>query len=220
MGAARLVLANLAQALGDGLVRRIELKRALIRVDRVCHLIVARLVQRPEVEPHLCEVWVDPDRTRVGVERVVKLVDVVVKDTDRTPERRVLAVAVHGLLVRLVSFAEVVGRHVCSSEEVPREWIVRVYSGKSSVSGRPRCAMTERLTRFKRLCQDLHRNFGSVERRVRSMVETAKLLQNFRVCWVLLQDSLVRFFRGDELRDELRDTGQFVPARLCDSGID
>jgi copper chaperone CopZ len=120
------VLADLAKALLDRLVCRVELEGALVGVDGVRHLVVAGFVESAEVEPDFSEVGVDADGARVGIESVVELVDVVVKDTDRAPERRVLAVAVDGLLVRLVRLPEVVRGHIGATEEVPREGVVRV----------------------------------------------------------------------------------------------
>jgi hypothetical protein len=107
-------------------VAGVELLGSLVGVDRVGDLVVARLVQRSKVEPHLCKIRVDSDRARVGVEGVVELVDFVVENSDRAPERWVLAVAVDCLLVRLVRLAKVVRRHVRPSEEVPRESVVRI----------------------------------------------------------------------------------------------
>jgi len=121
------VFPNFAKTLSDDLVRRVELESTLVGVDRVRHLIVASFVECSEVEPDFRKVWVNSNRSRVGVEGIVELVDVVVEDSDRTPERRVLSVSINSLLISFVSFTEIVCRHVRSTEQVPREWIVRVY---------------------------------------------------------------------------------------------
>jgi len=120
------VLANLTKTLLNRFVRRIELKSALVGIDSVRHLVVAGLVKSAEIEPDFGEVGVDTNGARVGVEGVVELIDVVVENTNRAPERRVLAVAVHSLLVRLVRLAEVVRCHVGATEEVPRKRVVGV----------------------------------------------------------------------------------------------
>lgn len=71
----------------------------------------------------------DSNGARVGVEGVVELVDVVVKDADGAPEGGVLAIAVDGLLVSLVGLAKVARRHVGATEQVPREGVVGVCKG-------------------------------------------------------------------------------------------
>ena len=121
-----MVLSEFAKTGGDDGVAGIEGEGALVGVDSVRHLVVARLVKGAEVEPDFGEVGVDSDRARVGVEGVVELVDVVVEDADRAPEGGVLAVAVDCLLIRFVRLAKVVGRHVRAAEEVPGEGIVRI----------------------------------------------------------------------------------------------
>lgn len=122
----------------------------------------------------------DSDRTRVGIERVEELIDIVVEHTDGAPECRILSVAVHSLLISLVSLAKVARGHVSSTKQVPGEWIVRI-----------------RLERFR---QDLYRNFGVVERCARAVIEPAQLLQDFGVSWVLGQNAFIRVPRCNKLR--------------------
>lgn len=121
-----LMISNLAKPIGHDRIRRLELQCPLVCVDSVRHLVVARLVESSKVEPDLAEVRVYPDRPRIRIECIVKLINVVVQHTDRTPERWVLAVPINSLLISFVSLAIVVCRHESTSEQVPREWIVRV----------------------------------------------------------------------------------------------
>jgi hypothetical protein len=108
-----------SQSLLDRRVGRVEICRTDVRVDCVGDLVVARLVQTPKVEPHLGNVPVQSDRSRVRVERVSVLVDLEVEHTDRAPEGRVAAVSVHGLLIGFVGLVVPLTRHECSTEEVP-----------------------------------------------------------------------------------------------------
>lgn len=127
------MIANLVESLRDNRVGRVELQSALVCVDGVRHLVVARFVQRAEVVPHFGEVRVNANCPRVGIERVVVLVDVVVQHPDRAPERRILPVAIDCLLVSLVRLAKIVRRHVRPAEQVPREGIVRICDERESV---------------------------------------------------------------------------------------
>lgn len=116
MSVARLVFSNLAKTLTHNLIRRVELESSLVSVDGVRHLIVTSFVKCPEIEPDFGEVGMNPNRARVGIESVVKLIDVVVENSDRTPESGVLSISINSLLVSFVSFAEIVRSHVSSTE--------------------------------------------------------------------------------------------------------
>lgn len=73
--------------------------------------------------PHLRQVRVGADGSGVGIQRVVVLVDFVVEHTDRAPERRVLAISVHSLLVRFVGLAIVTPSHIRAAQKIPGERI-------------------------------------------------------------------------------------------------
>lgn len=118
---------DLAKAGADDRIGGVELQGALVGVDSVRHLIVARLVERSEVEPDFSEVRVNANGAGVSVESVVELIDVVVEYSDRAPEGRVLAIPIDCLLIGLVGLAKVAGGHVGATEEVPRERIVGVW---------------------------------------------------------------------------------------------
>lgn len=103
------------ESLADMWVGRVEFAGALVCVQGVLDLVVARLVQRPQIVPDLADVWVQSDSTAVGVQGVTVLVDLVVEDTDGAPEGWVTSVAVHGLLVGLVGLVVVLLHHVASA---------------------------------------------------------------------------------------------------------
>lgn len=127
MSVARLVFSDFSETLTDDLVCWIELESALVSVDSIRHLVVARFVESTEIEPNFGEVRVDSNRSRVGVESIMELIDIVVENSNRTPESWILAISVNSLLIRFVSFSEVARCHVGSTEEIPRERIIRVY---------------------------------------------------------------------------------------------
>lgn len=60
--------------------------------------------QSAKVIPNLRYVWVQTDRSGIGIKRITILVDLIVKDADRAPESRITSVAIDGLLIRLVCF--------------------------------------------------------------------------------------------------------------------
>ena len=128
------MISNFPQASADERIRGVELEGALIGVDGVGHLIVARFVERSEIEPDFGEVGVNSDRARVGVQSVVELIDVVVEDSDRAPKCGILSISINGLLIRLVRFPEIARRHVCSTQQIPRERVVRIYQAVVSTA--------------------------------------------------------------------------------------
>ena len=75
--------------------------------------------QRAQVVPDLGYAWVEADCTGVGIERVTVLVDAVVKHANRTPERRIAAIPIDGLLVCFVGLVVLPLRHVAATEKVP-----------------------------------------------------------------------------------------------------
>lgn len=108
-----------AETLFDALVCRIELCRPRVRIDRIGDLVVARLVQASQVVPDLADIRVKADRARVRVESISVLVDLVVEHTDGAPERRISAISVDGLLIRLVGLVVSLTCHEGTTEEIP-----------------------------------------------------------------------------------------------------
>lgn len=118
----------------DRLVVWVQVECSPIRVDGIGDLVVARLIKRAEVIPDLRDVWVESDRSRVGVKGVSELVDLVVEDADRAPERRVSTVPVDGLLIRLVRLVVPLTRHERPAQEVPALGVGTVWRGRISFS--------------------------------------------------------------------------------------
>lgn len=59
-------------------IRRIQVGSTLVGIERIGCLVVARLVECTEIIPHLRNVGVEPNGTRVGIERIAVLVDLIV----------------------------------------------------------------------------------------------------------------------------------------------
>ena len=100
-------------------VRRIKVGSTLVSIECIGCLVVARLVEGAEIIPHLRNVGVEPNSTRVGIKRIAVLVDLVVEHTNAAPESGVASIAVDGLLVRLIRLRVLLLRHVAATEEVP-----------------------------------------------------------------------------------------------------
>jgi hypothetical protein len=122
------------QACFDVDVCGIEISSASVRIERVAGLIVARLIQGAKVVPDFGNVGVEANGARVRVKRVAVLVDLVVEHTDRTPECRVAAIAVYGLLVGFVGLGVLLLRHVASTKQVPALSIILVYQWLARLS--------------------------------------------------------------------------------------
>lgn len=75
--------------------------------------------QCSQVVPHFRNVGIEADGTRVCVEGVAVLINLVVQHADGAPECGVAPVAVNGLLVGLVRLGKLLLRHVAASEQVP-----------------------------------------------------------------------------------------------------
>lgn len=104
----------------------VQVSSPCICVKRIACLVVARFVQRSQVIPNLRNVRVEADGAGVSVECIAVLVDLVVEHTNGAPESRVATVAVHCLLVRLISLGVFLLRHVTSAQQVPALRIVLI----------------------------------------------------------------------------------------------
>lgn len=100
-------------------VRRIQLSSTLVSVQSVGSLVVAGLVERTKIIPDFRNVGVEANGTRVRVESISVLVDLVVEYADGAPKGRIAAVAIDGLLVGLVGLGVLLLSHVASSQEIP-----------------------------------------------------------------------------------------------------
>ena len=83
-------------------VRRIEIVCPLVCIKRICCLVVAGLVQGTKVIPHLGDVGIQSDSSRVRIKRVPILVDLIVQNPNGAPKCRVAAITVDRLLVGLI----------------------------------------------------------------------------------------------------------------------
>jgi hypothetical protein len=176
----------------DGRVLRVKVGRARVGVNRVGNLVVARLVQAAEVVPYFRNVWVDADRTRVGVEGVAVLVDLEVENTNRAPECRVAAITVDGLLIRLVRLVVTLAGHERTAKKVPALGVAAVclkalgevgntlfLVGKSGTGLRVQPAeLLENLCVVRLVGQDTHVRFTSRDIVAIEFVNVAELEEN------------------------------------------
>lgn len=72
--------------------------------------------QSPKIVPHFGNMGVQAYSPRVSVKCIAVLIDLVVKNTNRTPKGRVPPISVHGLLICFVGFREFMLRHVASAK--------------------------------------------------------------------------------------------------------
>lgn len=145
----------------DHLVVRVQVRRSRVSIDGIADLVVARFVQRTQIEPDLGDVRIDPNRTGVGVEGVPVLVDVVIEDADGAPECGVAAIPIDGLLVGLIRFLVLLNSHIGSAEKVPALRIAAI-----SLEG---------------FSQTLDRHVLIHKRGSRLVVQPPELLQDFRM---------------------------------------
>jgi hypothetical protein len=114
------------QTLCDNRVSRVEFRRSSICINGIRYLIVAAFVKAPKIEPNFGDIWIDTNGARVRVEGIPILVDLEVKHANRTPECRVPAITIHGLLVSLVCFVVLLAGHVSTPKEIPTLGVMRV----------------------------------------------------------------------------------------------
>jgi hypothetical protein len=81
-------------------------------------VVVVALVKAAKVKQHFRDIRFDADCMRIRIKSVMKLIDLAVKDTDRTPKRICVAFAVN-CLVYILRIVVLLARHVCMAEEVP-----------------------------------------------------------------------------------------------------
>jgi len=126
LGTCCLRLLQQLQPLSDRCVPRVQFRRSSIGINGIGDLVVAALVQTPEVEPNLRDIGVDAYSPRVSVQGIPVLVDLEVQNTDRAPESRIAAVAVYGLLIGLVGFVVFLTGHIGTTKKVPTLGVMRV----------------------------------------------------------------------------------------------
>jgi len=114
------------KTLCDGNIVRIKFCSTSISINSVSNLIVAALIETAEIKPDFRDIGIDADSTRVGVKRISKLIDLEVKDTDRTPESRIATIPIHSLLISFICLVVLLTRHVGTTQEVPALSIRRI----------------------------------------------------------------------------------------------
>lgn len=123
--------------------------------------------QSPEIVPDLGNVRVQAYCSGVCIKCIPILIDLVIQNTNGTPECGVAAISIHGLLIGFVRFGVFLLRHVASSEKVPalRISVVCLASvpSKDEQSQRP-------LTRADRFLQIFDRLLLAVEQRTLLMM--------------------------------------------------
>jgi len=108
------------------MVARIEFASTRVRINGVRDLIVATLIQAAEIKPHLGNVWVDSDGTRICVQGVAELINLEIEHSDGAPECGVASIAIDSLLICFVCLVILLARHVGTTEEIPALGIRRV----------------------------------------------------------------------------------------------
>lgn len=172
LGARRLCLFQQFQPLGDRRVPRIQLRSSSVRINSVRNLVVATLVQTPEVKPNLRDIGVYTNSTRISVQGIPVLVDLEVKDTNGAPESGVAAITIHSLLIGLVCLVVFLTCHVGAAKEVPALGVVRISLETPGKIG--------------------NRGLLVLKRRSVLVVKPAKLLKDFSVVWIISHNPFVR----------------------------
>jgi hypothetical protein len=209
------------QARLDVRVRWVELGRALIGIQGIRDLVVARLVlfsasvcvrhckaqwkethQSAEIVPNLGDPRIEPNRTRIRVESVPVLVDLVVEHTDRAPEGGIAAIAIHSLLVGFVGLVVLLHLHVAAAEEVPALRIRLVYDFRLVVH-LIIWEVREQLTSSDGLLEVLNGALLAVRVLTLSVMKPAKLLQNLGMVRVTLKHPVVGDLRILKLKTAL-----------------
>jgi len=114
------------KTLGDGNIVRIKFCSTSISINGVSNLIVAALVETAEIKPDFRDIGINADSTRVGVKRISKLIDLEVKDTNRTPESRIAAIPIHSLLISFICLIVLLACHVGATQKVPALCVRRI----------------------------------------------------------------------------------------------
>ena len=78
-----------------------------------------------QIVPHLGDIGVDSNGSKVRVERVSKLIDLVIQNTNRAPKGRVVAVAIYSLLICFIRIVILFAEPCNSGQEdtkTGRQW--------------------------------------------------------------------------------------------------
>jgi hypothetical protein len=192
--AASLDILEQGQPLLDVGVVRVKFQSTDVCVDRVVDLVVARLVQCAEIVPNLADVWVKADRTRVGIQSVSVLIDLIVKNADGAPEGRIATVTIDCLLIRLIRLVVLLASHESATQEVPTLGIGTI--------------------RLERLCEISHRLILIGKGSIALVVQPPKLLQHLGMVRLLVQHPHVRVSRRSKLHVSMSCSIEFTHVLL------
>lgn len=168
------VLSSTSQELQSALDVRvvgIQLGSTLVRVKGVGNLVVTRFIQSTQIIPDLRDERVEADGTRISIERISILVDLVVKHTDGTPEGGISPIAVYGLLVGFVCLRILLLLHIAPAEKIP--------------------ALCIRVVGCHRFLQVLDGPVLTGKALALVVVQPAKLLENLGVVGIPLKDTVI-----------------------------
>jgi hypothetical protein len=160
-------------------IGRIQVSRTTIRIERISDLVVARLIKSSQIVPHLRDVRIQANSTRVRIQRITVLIDLVVQHTNRAPEGRVAAVAIDRLLIRFVRLGVFGLRHVTAAQKVPTLGIGVI------------CA--------DRLLKVFDSLLLALEATALLVIQPSKLLQHFCMVGITVEDAPISLLRSFEL---------------------
>lgn len=145
-------------------VSRVQVSRTPVRIKCVRRLVVARLVlesgpsaklsrslrplyhsvrrfkeentyQSTQIVPHFRNVRVQANSTRVSIQSITVLIDLIIQNTNGAPESGITTITVDSLLVSLVCLGVFLLRHVTSTQEIPALGVVVIYREISTYNG-------------------------------------------------------------------------------------
>lgn len=223
-GAVGLSVPEQLQPCLDVRVVGVQFRSALVRVESIGNLIVARLIlvivalvskgkvsgtrcraqatyESTQIIPDFRDPWVEPDGPRVRIQRVTVLVDLVIQHSDRAPEGGIPAVAVNGLLVSFVRLGILLHLHVAAAEEIPalRIRVVYVALGHLCYTSGTSVEGAQRHTGRNRLLQIFNRSVLAVKLVGLGVMQPAQLLEDLGMVGITVKDTVICCLRILEL---------------------
>lgn len=101
------------------------------------HFMIARTrktYQSAEIIPNLGNIWVQANGSRVRIESIPILVDLVIQHTNTAPKCWIPAITVNGLLISLVCLRILLLRHIAASQEIPALCVGLIYNSQLGTS--------------------------------------------------------------------------------------
>src|ERR1700761_3233072 len=90
--------------------------------------------QSSKVIPHFGNVWIQTNSSRIRIQGISILINLVIKNTNRAPKGGISAITIDGLLVGLVSSRVFLLGHVTATKKIPALSIILIYIGISKES--------------------------------------------------------------------------------------